>query len=163
MDGSSSCCLHQMVDLSGSGSKDGSLSNQRPGGSRSPFCRRDANLARQVAHLACLPSNPVAGIPKLSRLVDTYARRLQLQERLTTQIAHAFEQALNRRGVAVVAEASDGCMSADGVKQHGISMVTKCWRGEFKTNRELRKAIMIRCAATVAETSEPSAAPARQY
>jgi GTP cyclohydrolase I len=74
----------------------------------------------------------VVGISKLSRLVDAYARRLQLQERLTREIAEAIDEVLKPKGVAVVIEASHGCMSTRGVNQHGVSMVTKCWLGDFK-------------------------------
>lgn len=94
------------------------------------------------AHVAYRPNGRVVGISKLSRLVDAYARRLQLQERLTNQIAEAIEAALKPRGVAVIVEASHGCMSTRGVNQHGISMVTKSWRGEFKTDPELRREMM---------------------
>ena len=95
-----------------------------------------------VAHVAYRPNGRVVGISKLSRLVDAFARRLQLQERLTVQIAQTLHQALDPRGVAVVIEASHGCMSTRGVKQHGITMVTKCWLGEYKTDRELRREMM---------------------
>ena len=92
-----------------------------------------------VAHVAYVPSDRVVGISKLARLVDAFARRLQLQERLTNQIAHALDEALKPRGVAVAIEASHGCMSSRGVKQHGVSMVTKCWLGEFRGDPELRQ------------------------
>jgi GTP cyclohydrolase I len=95
-----------------------------------------------VAHVAYRPNEHVVGISKLSRLVDAFARRLQLQERLTNQIAHALDDALSPRGVAVVIEASHGCMSTRGVRQHGSSMVTKCWLGEFKTDPELRRDVL---------------------
>jgi GTP cyclohydrolase I len=95
-----------------------------------------------VAHVAYRPNQHVVGISKLSRLVDAFARRLQLQERLTNQIAHALDDALNPRGVAVVIEASHGCMSTRGVKQHGSSMVTKCWLGDFKSDAELRRDVI---------------------
>lgn len=94
------------------------------------------------AHVAYRPNGRVVGISKLSRLVDAFARRLQLQERLTTQIAHALESALNPRGVAVIVEASHGCMSTRGVNQHGVTMVTKCWLGEFKSDAGLRRELM---------------------
>jgi hypothetical protein len=78
----------------------------------------------------------------LSRLVDAYARRLQLQERMTQQIAHTLEEVLRPRGVAVVIEASHGCMSTRGVNQHGVSMVTKCWLGDFRSDPELRRELI---------------------
>ena len=95
-----------------------------------------------VAHVAYRPDGRVVGISKLSRLVNAFARRLQLQERLTSQIAVALEESLRPRGVAVIIEASHACMSTRGVKQHGSSMVTKCWLGEFKADPELRRDMM---------------------
>jgi GTP cyclohydrolase I len=94
------------------------------------------------AHVAYRPNGKVVGISKLSRLVDGYARRLQLQERLTNEIARALDEALQPKGVAVVIEASHGCMTTRGVNQHGISMVTKCWLGDFKTDESLRRELM---------------------
>ena len=95
-----------------------------------------------VAHVAYRPNGRVVGISKLSRLVNAFARRLQLQERLTNQIASALEEGLRPRGVAVVIEASHACMSTRGVKEHGSSMVTKCWLGEFKSDPDLRRDMM---------------------
>jgi len=94
------------------------------------------------AHVAYRPARKVVGISKLSRLVDAYARRLQIQERLTRQIARTLDEALEPKGVAVVIEASHGCMSTRGVNQHGISMVTKCWLGDFKSDFGLRRELM---------------------
>ena len=90
------------------------------------------------AHVAYRPNGRVVGISKLSRLVDAFARRLQLQERLTRQIATALNDALEPRGVAVVIEAAHGCMATRGVRQHGVTMVTKCWLGEFRSDPGLR-------------------------
>jgi GTP cyclohydrolase I len=94
------------------------------------------------AHIAYRPAGRVVGISKLSRLVDGYARRLQLQERLTNQIAQALDDALRPRGVAVIVEATHGCMATRGVNQQGVSMMTKCWLGEFRTDPELRRELM---------------------
>ena len=94
------------------------------------------------AHVAYRPNGRVVGISKLSRLVDACARRLQLQERLTSQIARTLAEVLEPRGVAVMIEASHGCMSTRGINQHGMSMVTKCWLGEFKTDADLRREFM---------------------
>ena len=94
------------------------------------------------AHVAYRPDGRVVGISKLSRLVDAFARRLQLQERLTSQVARTLEDVLKPKGVAVVIEASHACMSTRGVNQHGVSMVTKCWLGEFKDDPELRRELM---------------------
>jgi GTP cyclohydrolase I len=92
-----------------------------------------------VAHIAYRPTDRVVGISKLSRPVDAFARRLQLQERLTVQIASTLNEVLNPRGVAVVIEASHGCMSSRGVNQHGVSMVTQWWLGEFREEPALRR------------------------
>lgn len=95
-----------------------------------------------VAHLAYRPRDRVVGISKLSRLVDAYARRLQLQERLTRQIATALDDALRPRGVAVIIEARHGCMSTRGVGQHGVSLVTRCWLGDFGEDAALRRELL---------------------
>jgi GTP cyclohydrolase I len=95
-----------------------------------------------VAHVAYRPRDKVVGISKLSRLVDAYGRRLQLQERLTNQIARALDEALKPKGVAVIVEATHGCMTTRGVHQHGVAMVTKCWLGEFKSDAALRDELM---------------------
>lgn len=94
------------------------------------------------AHVAYRPDGRVVGISKLSRLVDGYARRLQLQERLTNQIAKALDDVLQPKGVAVIIEAKHGCMATRGVNQHGSSLVTKCWLGDFKADESLRRELM---------------------
>ncbi len=95
-----------------------------------------------TAHVGYLPDGEVVGISKLARLVDAFARRLQLQERLTRQVAQALDATLTPRGVGVVIEATHGCMSTRGVNVHGVSMVTECWLGEFKTDARLRDTLM---------------------
>lgn len=94
------------------------------------------------AHVAYRPQGRVVGISKLSRLVDGFARRLQLQERLTRQIAQTLFDVLQPRGVAVIIEASHGCMTTRGVNQHGISMITKTWLGDFRDDAELRRDVL---------------------
>lgn len=94
------------------------------------------------AHVAYRPRGKVVGISKLSRLVDAYSRRLQLQERLTQQIAHTLFDVLEPRGVAVVIEATHGCMASRGVNQPGVAMMTKAWLGDFRTDPELRRDFM---------------------
>lgn len=84
-----------------------------------------------VVHVAYLPGEQVVGLSKLARLVDTYARRLQIQERLTVEIAEALQQELQPRGVAVVIRASHGCMTTRGVNVHGSVMVTRRLLGAF--------------------------------
>lgn len=95
------------------------------------------------AHIAYRPRNRVVGISKLSRLVDAFARRLQLQERLTQQIAQTLFDTLEPHGVAVAVEASHGCMTTRGVNQHGIDMMTKAWLGDFATDVELRREFLV--------------------
>ncbi|MGE0004532.1 MAG: GTP cyclohydrolase I FolE [Parvibaculaceae bacterium] len=90
------------------------------------------------AHVAYLPGDRVVGISKLARLVDACARRLQIQERLTTDIASAIERALAPRGVAVLLVAEHGCMTSRGVRAHGSRMVTRCLLGAFRQDAALR-------------------------
>lgn len=85
-----------------------------------------------VAHLAYLPGEQVVGLSKLARLVDAYARRLQIQERLTVEIADALQRELQPRGVAVVIRASHGCMTSRGVQVHGSAMLTRRLLGAFE-------------------------------
>ncbi len=92
-----------------------------------------------VAHVGYRPRDRVVGISKLSRLVDAFSRRLQLQERLTQQIAMTLSEALAPRGVAVVIDATHGCMATRGVNQRGITMRTECWLGDFQEDRDLRR------------------------
>ena len=99
------------------------------------------------AHVAYRPSGKVVGISKLSRLVDGFARRLQLQERLTQQIAQTLNDILEPRGVAVVLEASHGCMTSRGVNQRGVAMVTKAWLGDFADDAELRRELLMSIAS----------------
>jgi GTP cyclohydrolase I len=87
-----------------------------------------------VAHVAYLPLGKVVGLSKLARLVEGYARRPQVQERLTVQIADALMEELNPAGAACVIEASHTCMTLRGVKKHGSTMVTSALRGIFKEN-----------------------------
>ena len=94
------------------------------------------------AHVAYRPDGRVVGISKLSRLIDAFARRLQLQERLTNQVANALDEVLKPKGVAVIVEASHGCMATRGVNQHGVTMVTKCWLGDFKADPALRRELL---------------------
>ncbi|MCU0488817.1 MAG: GTP cyclohydrolase I FolE [Anaerolineales bacterium] len=94
------------------------------------------------AHVAYLPDSKVLGLSKIPRIVDMYSRRLQVQERLTAQIADFLEEILQPRGVAVVVEAAHMCATLRGVKKADTRMVTQTLRGEFKTNTELRRDLM---------------------
>jgi GTP cyclohydrolase I len=94
------------------------------------------------AHVAYLPAGRVLGVSKLARVVDCFARRLQVQERLTDQIADFIMDSLNPRGVAVVLEASHSCMTIRGIKKPGSVMVTSSLRGIFKRDPKSRSEIM---------------------
>lgn len=91
------------------------------------------------AHVAYLPNRRVVGISKLARLVDAYSKRLQIQEKLTVQIANTINDVLQPRGVAVVIEAGHQCMSTRGVHKPGVSMVTSRMLGAFRDNPETRR------------------------
>jgi GTP cyclohydrolase I len=94
------------------------------------------------AHVAYLPDGKVVGLSKLARLVDGYARRPQVQERLTTQIADALMEELNPIGAACVIEAVHTCMTIRGARKHGSTMVTSALRGIFKENASSRSEIL---------------------
>jgi GTP cyclohydrolase I len=96
------------------------------------------------AHVAYIPGNDgrITGLSKLARLVDGYARRLQVQERMTTEIADAIEQALAPKGVLVVVDAEHLCMSMRGVKKSGTSTVTSAVRGLFRNDPATRMEAM---------------------
>jgi len=89
-------------------------------------------------HIGYLPSGKIAGISKLARLAEAVTRRLQVQERITSQIADIMEEVLNPKGVMVVVEGEHLCMCARGVKKPGSKTVTSAVRGEFRTNAALR-------------------------
>jgi len=91
------------------------------------------------AHVAYLPTNKVIGLSKIPRLVEMYARRLQVQERLTHQIADMLDEILAPRGVAVAIEGQHMCSMMRGVKKEHPVMFTSAFLGEFKEDRELRK------------------------
>ena len=90
------------------------------------------------AHIAYVPNGKVIGLSKIPRLVDMFARRLQVQERLTREIAEAIEQAINPQGVAVILEAQHLCMMMRGVEKQHSSTVTSAMRGVFKTQLQTR-------------------------
>ena len=90
------------------------------------------------AHVGYLPSGRVVGISKLARVVEAYARRFQVQEKLTAQIARSIEDVLQPRGVAVVVEATHECMTTRGVHKRGVSMVTSAMLGAFREDARTR-------------------------
>jgi len=108
------------------------------------------------AHIAYLPHHRVVGISKLARLLDCFAKRLQIQEKLTAQIANTLQEVLQPRGVAVVIDASHQCMTTRGVHKPGTSMVTSRMLGAFRTDPSTRReflAIIGLPPSTVASSS----------
>jgi len=91
------------------------------------------------AHVAYLPEQRVVGISKLARLVEVYARRLQIQEKMTVQIANTLLDVLKPKGVAVVIEAAHQCMTTRGVHKPGVSMLTSRMLGAFRTDASTRR------------------------
>lgn len=91
------------------------------------------------AHVAYLPERRVVGISKLARVVDAFARRLQIQEKMTAQIANTINEVLEPQGVAVVIEATHLCMTARGVHKAGATMVTSRMLGRFRTDPRTRR------------------------
>jgi GTP cyclohydrolase I len=90
------------------------------------------------AHVGYLPTNKVVGISKLARVVDSYARRFQVQEKLTAQIARCINDVLKPRGVGVVIDATHQCMTTRGVHKRGVSMVTSNMLGTFREDARTR-------------------------
>jgi GTP cyclohydrolase I len=91
-----------------------------------------------VAHVGYLPSNKVVGISKLARVVDAFARRFQVQEKMTAQIANCIKDVLKPRGVGVVIDATHQCMTTRGVHKTGVSMVTSQMLGAFRKDARTR-------------------------
>jgi GTP cyclohydrolase I len=91
------------------------------------------------AHVGYLPAHRVVGISKLARLVDAYAKRLQIQEKMTVQIADTLHQVLQPKGVAVVVEASHQCMTTRGVHKPGAALVTSRMLGAFRDDATTRR------------------------
>ena len=89
-------------------------------------------------HIGYLPHNRVVGISKLARLVEVYARRLQIQEKMTAEIAACVDEVLKPHGVAVVAEATHQCMTTRGIHKTGVTMVTSRMLGVFRDHAETR-------------------------
>ena len=91
------------------------------------------------AHVAYLPHKRVVGISKLARVVDLYAKRLQIQEKLTAQVANAINDVLQPKGVAVVIEAAHQCMTTRGIHKPGVTMVTSRMLGAFRDDAATRR------------------------
>jgi GTP cyclohydrolase I len=103
------------------------------------FCEHHMAPIIGRAHVAYLPRTRVVGISKLARVVDAYARRLQIQEKMTAQIANTLDEVLQPLGVAVVIEATHQCMTTRGVHRPGTSLVTSRMLGAFRTNPSTRR------------------------
>jgi GTP cyclohydrolase IA len=121
------------------------------------FCEHHIAPIIGRVHIGYLPRNRVVGISKLARLVEVYAKRLQIQEKMTAEIASCLDAVLNPHGVAVVTEATHQCMTTRGVHKTGVSMVTSRMLGVFRDHAETRQeflaAIGIRGAASVVNGS----------
>lgn len=94
------------------------------------------------AHVAYLPANRVVGISKLARVVEAFGKRLQIQEKLTSQIANAINDVLQPRGVAVIIEASHQCMTTRGVHMPGVGLVTSKMLGAFRDDPTTRRELL---------------------
>jgi len=90
------------------------------------------------AHVAYLPAGKVIGLSKIARLVDMYARRLQIQEKLTSQVANSLNELLEPKGVAVIIEGQHMCQSMRGIQKKDANMVTSCMLGAFREDAKLR-------------------------
>ena len=98
-------------------------------------------------HVAYLPSGRVVGISKLARVVEAYAKRLQIQEKMTAQIANTINDVLKPKGVAVVVEAAHQCMTTRGVCKPGVTMVTSRMLGAFRDDPSTRREVLAMIAA----------------
>ena len=105
-------------------------------------CEHHIALITGKAYVAYLPNNRVVGISKLARVVDTYARRFQVQEKMTAQIANSIEEVLQPKGVGVVIVARHACMTTRGVHKSGVDMVTSTMTGSFRKNEATRLEFM---------------------
>lgn len=104
-------------------------------------CEHHMAPVRGVVHIAYLPKDRVVGISKLARLVDAYGRRLQIQERITAEIAETLERVLEARGVAVIVEATHECMSSRGVNKQGATLVTRRFLGAYQEEGARREVL----------------------
>ncbi len=103
------------------------------------FCEHHMLPIIGRAHIAYIPNGRVVGISKLARTLEIFSKRLQIQEKLTSQVANTINVALRPKGVAVAIDAQHECMTTRGVHKPGVSMVTKCMLGCFKEEAELRQ------------------------
>lgn len=103
------------------------------------FCEHHLLPFEGVAHVAYIPRDAVVGLSKIPRLVDGFARRFQIQERLTRQVAEAMMEHLNPLGVGVVMTARHGCVRHRGIANSGATMTTSCLLGAMRENAEARR------------------------
>ena len=103
------------------------------------FCEHHLAPIIGKAHIAYLPKNRVVGISKLARILEAYAKRLQIQEKMTAQIANLLDRVLQPRGVGVVIEAQHQCMTTRGVHKPGVALVTSRMLGAFRNDVETRR------------------------
>lgn len=103
------------------------------------YCEHHVAAIIGVAHVGYLPDRRVVGISKLARIVEIYAKRLQIQEKMTAQIANAINDVLMPRGVAIVIEATHQCMTTRGIHKPGVSMITSQMLGAFRDNQATRR------------------------
>src|SRR3954469_16272604 len=112
------------------------------------FCEHHLAPIIGKAHVAYLPSTRVIGISKLARLIEIFAKRMQIQEKLTAQIANTLDEVLQPKGVAVVIEAQHQCMTTRGVHKPGVSMVTSRLLGAFRSNTDTRREFLSMISST---------------
>jgi GTP cyclohydrolase I len=103
------------------------------------YCEHHVAPIIGIAHVGYLPDRRVVGISKLARIVEIYAKRLQIQEKMTAQIANAIAGVLMPRGVGVVIEATHQCMTTRGIHKPGVAMITSQMLGEFRENPATRR------------------------
>lgn len=109
------------------------------------MCEHHLAPIRGYAHVGYLPGEHITGLSKLARVVDAYSRRLQVQERLTVQIADCIQTTLHARGTAVLVRANHGCMDSRGARVHGSSTTTSAMRGLLRSEPSLRQEFLSLC------------------
>ncbi len=112
------------------------------------FCEHHMAPIIGKAHVAYLPATRVIGISKLARLIEIFAKRMQIQEKMTAQIANTLDEVLQPRGVAVVIEAQHQCMTTRGIHKPGVSMVTSRLLGAFRSNPDTRREFLSMISST---------------
>jgi len=108
-------------------------------------CEHHSAAIEGIAHVGYLPNRRIVGLSKLARVTDAFARRLQVQERLTYQIAHTIHDVLEPRAVGVIIRATHGCMSTRGVKIHGSTTTTSCMLGVLQDDAGARAEFVDLC------------------